>query len=157
MSEHSADPTELTIDSMVQEQDRRLNVLIVHNNYGKPSGEEAALETITQLLESNGHRVLQFRKSSASIVSKADKARAFFSGIHSFRSQSEIEKLIARESIDLVHVQNLFPLISPSVLSVIKRQRIPIVMRCPNYRLLCPSGLHLLNGKICERCLGFGS
>jgi glycosyltransferase involved in cell wall biosynthesis len=27
-------------------------------------------------------------------------------------------------------------------------------MRCPNYRLFCPNGLHLSHGEVCERCLG---
>ena len=27
-------------------------------------------------------------------------------------------------------------------------------MRCPNYRLFCPTGLHLAHGEVCERCLG---
>jgi glycosyltransferase involved in cell wall biosynthesis len=27
-------------------------------------------------------------------------------------------------------------------------------MRCPNYRLFCPNGLHLSHGEFCERCLG---
>ena len=31
---------------------------------------------------------------------------------------------------------------------------VPVVMRCPNYRLFCPSGLHLSHGQVCERCLG---
>ena len=41
-----------------------MKVLIVHNDYGKPSGEEHALGTIIDLLQTNGHEVLEFRKSS---------------------------------------------------------------------------------------------
>ena len=27
-------------------------------------------------------------------------------------------------------------------------------MRCPNYRLFCPTGLHVSHGEVCERCVG---
>ena len=55
---------------------------------------------------------------------------------------------------DIIQVQNLFPLISPSILTEITRHHIPIVMRCANYRLLCPNGLLLRNQEICHRCVG---
>jgi glycosyltransferase involved in cell wall biosynthesis len=35
-----------------------------------------------------------------------------------------------------------------------REHNVPVVMRCPNYRLLCPNGLHLSRGELCERCLG---
>jgi glycosyltransferase involved in cell wall biosynthesis len=34
-----------------------------------------------------------------------------------------------------------------------REANVPVVMRCPNYRLFCPNGLHLAHGEICERCL----
>ena len=38
---------------------------------------------------------------------------------------------------------------------MINKLSIPVVMRCPNYRLFCPTGLHLdQKGKVCEKCLG---
>jgi len=55
-----------------------------------------------------------------------------------------------------VQVQNLYPFISPSIFRPCRERGIPVVMRCPNYRLFCPSGLHLHRGKLCERCLGAG-
>ena len=53
---------------------------------------------------------------------------------------------------DIVHVQNLFPLLSPSVIVEARRAGVPVVMTVQNYRLLCPNGLHLRNGKVCEKC-----
>jgi glycosyltransferase involved in cell wall biosynthesis len=68
----------------------------------------------------------------------------------------EIRLLIGRSSIDVAQVQNLYPFLSPSILPQICRLGVPIVMRCPNYRLFCPTGLHLRNGEICEQCLTLG-
>src|SRR5690606_4113827 len=44
-----------------------------------------------------------------------------------------------------------------AVLRPIKKAGIPIVMRCPNYRLFCPNGLHLdTKGSLREKCTGPG-
>ena len=133
-----------------------MKVLIVHNDYGKPSGEEHALGTIIDLLKTNDHEVLEFRKSSVPLMNGGIgiQAKAFFSGIHSFSSAREIDRFLSENEVDVVQLQNVFPFLSPSVIPVIKKHGIPIVMRCPNYRLSCPSGLHLRNGAVCEKCVG---
>lgn len=132
-----------------------MHILIAHNDYGKFSGEEHAVETMAKVLKSNGHEVSFFRRSSVQVDdSLAKKACAFFSGIYSFESKKRIAQILADNKIDLVQVQNLYPFLSPSVFLPCKERGIPVVMRCPNYRLFCPSGLHLSHGQVCERCLG---
>jgi glycosyltransferase involved in cell wall biosynthesis len=132
-----------------------MRILMVHNDYGRQSGEERAAESIATLLEQNGHRVSWFRKSSAQLLnSKIGAAKAFFTGIHSSRSKREIEQELDANEYDLVQVQNLYPLLSPSILKPIRQRKIPLVMRCPNYRLFCPNGLHLSREEVCEKCLG---
>jgi len=134
-----------------------VRVLLVHNDYARPSGEEHACESIARLLEERGHCVTWFGKSSAGIPgSLAGKTRAFFSGIHSFRSRREMAELLRGSDFDIVQVQNLYPLLSPSILAPVRRRGIPIVMRCPNYRLFCPTGLLLSGGRLCEKCMGTG-
>lgn len=51
-------------------------------------------------------------------------------------------------------MNNLEPLISPSVLVACQQFGVPVVMRCPHYHLICPIGLHLRNGAVCELCCG---
>ena len=60
-----------------------MRVLVVHNDYGKPSGEEHALGTIIDLLKTNGHDVLEFRKTSKPLMNGGIglQAKAFLSGI----------------------------------------------------------------------------
>ena len=132
-----------------------MRILMVHNDYGRKSGEERAAESIATLLEHNGHQVDWFRKSSEQLLDSASgAAKAFFTGIHSPGSRREIETVLDQNQYDLVQVQNLYPLLSPSVLKPIRQRKIPLVMRCPNYRLFCPNGLHLSDAKVCEKCLG---
>jgi len=134
-----------------------MRILYIHNDYAGPSGEEHAAEAIVELLKNHGHQVFWYRRSSAEIAgSITGKIKAFFTGIYNPFAAQEIVKMLEKVKPDIVQVQNLYPLISPSILKPIKECRIPIVMRCPNYRLFCPNGLHLSKGKLCEKCLDFG-
>lgn len=111
------------------------------------------IQRIVELLRNHGHDVRLFFKDSADISAQfRGQARAFFSGIYSNKSRREIRTVLRDFRPDLVQIQNLFPLISPSVLPEIKLYGVPVVMRISNYRLVCPNGLFLSHGSVCERC-----
>lgn len=132
-------------------------VLVVHNSYAKPSGEETAVANTVQLLSSSGHRVVVYGKSSQEIsLMHLGRMWAFFSGIYSFKARREFAGLLRRARPDIVHIHNLFPLISPSILPVCRQMGIPVVMSVHNYRLVCPDGLFMSKRarRPCERCLG---
>lgn len=132
-----------------------MHVLIAHNDYGKFSGEEHAVQNIAGILTSHGHEVSWLRASSAVIGdSVSQRVKAFLSGIYSVGARRRMEKLLDQTPYDLIQVQNLYPFLSPSVLKPCRSRGIPVVMRCPNYRLFCPNGLHWWHGQVCERCLG---
>ena len=136
-----------------------MKILFVHNNYAdNNSGEEHASASLAQLLENNGHQVKWYRRSSDELNGSALKqAGAFFSGIWNPNAEKDIDKLLCAYKPQLVQIQNLYPLISPAIIRVVKKHGIPIIMRCPNYRLFCPSGLHLNpKGVVCENCLSTG-
>ncbi|MDM7987662.1 MAG: glycosyltransferase family 4 protein [Smithella sp.] len=131
-----------------------MHILILHNEYAAVSGEEHALRAIERLLRDDGCEVSWFLKSSAVIKNHGDKAKAFFAGIHIHSSVKELRSLLQRQTFDMAFVQNLYPFLSPSILPLLKEFGLPVIMRCPNYRLFCPNGLCLSNGEICERCFG---
>jgi len=132
----------------------KVNILICHNEYAAPSGEEHAISAIASLMCDNGHNVEYFFRSSATIKNKKDKLKAFFSGIRSPEAVNSLKKQLASRRPDVAFVQNLYPFLSPSILTILHKRAIPVVMRCPNYRLLCPNGLFLSHNDICERCAG---
>ncbi len=132
-----------------------MHVCIVHNEYGRVSGEEAVVQFVEQLLLSHGHRLSRLVRSSAEIPGMwLGEPRAFLSGIYNWSSRRAMRQLLARQRPDIVHVHNLYPLISPSVLDACRLAGVPVVMTVHNYRLTCPSGLHMVRGKVCEECLG---
>jgi len=133
-----------------------MNLLYIHNDYAKPSGEETAAESIVTLLREHGHEVAWHRRSSAEIAgSILGQVKSLFTGLANPWEAKAVVRQIQEFKPDVVQVQNVYPLISPSIFSAIRRCGVPIVMRCPNYRLFCPNGLCCdAKGKVCELCLG---
>jgi glycosyltransferase involved in cell wall biosynthesis len=132
-----------------------LKIALVHNAYGRPSGEEVVIENLVRNLESHGHAVSRFERCSAEIDGmRCGQMRAFFSGIYSAASRHAFGQFIKDHAPDVLHVHNVFPLISPSVLLEARRRDIPVVMTLHNFRLICPNGLLMRNGKVCHDCLG---
>jgi glycosyltransferase involved in cell wall biosynthesis len=130
-----------------------MRIAIVHNAYGKPSGEETVVETHAALLAAHGHEVVRFQRSSAELDTMTlGGARAFFTGIYNAAARRAFARFLDRERPDLVHVHNLFPLISPAILA--ECGRVPTVMTLHNFRLICPNALLLRDGRICHDCLG---
>jgi len=134
-----------------------MKILFVHNSYSDitPSGEEHASRELASLLEEHGHTVSWFKRSSDEIRFGLGPLKSFFTGIHNPSSARKLAKILDDFRPDLVQVQNLYPLLSSSIFNPIKKRGIPVVMRCPNYRLFCPAGLCLnANGEVCEKCFG---
>ncbi len=133
-----------------------MRVLYIHNDYAKPSGEETAAEAIVALLREHGHEVAWHRRSSAEIAGSVyGKVKSLLTGLANPWEARAVARHIREFHPDVVQVQNPYPLLSPSIFPAIKRCGVPLVMRCPNYRLFCPNGLCCDNsGKVCELCFG---
>lgn len=134
-----------------------MKILYIHNEYASISGEEHAAEALASLLREHGHEVAWFRRSSAGLHrSTGRKVQALLAGIYNPYAARAVAAKLDEYQPDLVQVQNLYPLLSTAIFRPIRHRRIPVVMRCPNYRLFCPNGRHLVNGRVCNRCAGFG-
>ena len=133
-----------------------MRVLYIHNDYAKPSGEETAAEAIVALLREQGHEVAWHRRSSAEIAgSLYGQVKSLFSGLANPWEARAVARQLRGFHPDVVQVQNPYPLLSPSIFPAIKRSGVPLVMRCPNYRLFCPNGLCCdMQGHVCEKCFG---
>lgn len=143
------------VDHLPPERSRTVKICLVHNAYGKLSGEETAVEGLRQCLTAHGHSVIPFFRSSAELDGlRFGKLGALFAGIYNPFARREFATLLDAERPDLVHINNLFPLISPSILAETSRRGTPTVMTLHNYRLLCPTGLMFSHGELCQRCVG---
>ncbi|MCX6418521.1 MAG: glycosyltransferase [Actinobacteria bacterium] len=64
----------------------------------------------------------------------------------------EFTELLESEKPDVVHIHNVYPLISPWVIRTAHKAGIPIVMTVHNFRLDCVAGTYLRDGKVCTDC-----
>lgn len=134
-----------------------MKILIVHNEYGKRSGEEAVVDKMAEIFAGLGLEVARLRRSTGEVRGTlAGKARAFVAGIYCPLGVRAMRRALAEERPDLVNVHNLYPFISPAALRECRRAGVPVVMTVHNFRLICPTGLFMRDGAPCELCLERG-
>jgi glycosyltransferase involved in cell wall biosynthesis len=131
-----------------------MRVLMVHNYYQIRGGEDESTEQDFRLLKNHGHDVYLYSRNNQEIANYEWPKRLllFIEPSWSIHSYKEISKLIDNFHPDVVHVQNFFPLISPSVFYACSRKNIPVLYNLRNYRLLCPTGQFFRDNKVCEDC-----
>lgn len=132
-----------------------MKVLQVHNRYRQRGGEDAVVENTLAALARHGHEAQLFEADSSEMPDNfLQKAQSAVAAVWSRSARTRILETLQRERPDVVHVHNLYPLLSPSVLDACQSQGIPVVMTCHNFRLSCPIGIHFRKDAICEKCRG---
>jgi glycosyltransferase involved in cell wall biosynthesis len=129
-----------------------MKILHVHNYHAGRGGMEVIYEYTTRLLRSRGDEVIEFSRDSADLKSPLDKIGAMASGVYSLDGGREARALIEKHRPDLAYVHNLYPMLSTAVLDACRAAGVPTVMNIQDYKLTCPMGQHLRDGKICEKC-----
>ncbi|MBL7197503.1 MAG: glycosyltransferase family 4 protein [Candidatus Omnitrophica bacterium] len=133
-----------------------MKILIIHNRYLEEGGEDRAVNAEVTLLRKFGHTVFFYERSNKEIedFSLSKKISLVTKNIAwSKDSYREVKKLIKKEKPDIVHIHNIFILISPSIYDAFKEENIPIVQTLHNYRFVCSKGILYRNGRICEECI----
>ena len=132
-----------------------MKVLLCHNYYQWPGGEDQSFGDEARLLEANGHEVVQFTRHNDAIkqLSLWNVSRRTLWNRQAYR---ELRALIRRERPAVMHCTNTFPLISPAACYAAQHEGVPVVHALRNYRLLCLNGFLLRDGKACEDCIGRG-
>jgi len=136
-----------------------MKILIVHNHYVYPGGEDEVVADEIKMLEQFGHKVIlyeHFNKNISDFSLFNKLSFAFRDAYWSRRSYQEIRQLIDREKPDIAHFHNTFFSISPSAYDACFDAQIPIVQTLHNFRFLCPIGIFYRNGQVCEDCLKKG-
>lgn len=133
---------------------KRYRVLMLHNAYQTRGGEEESAESECRALREAGHEVTYLTAHNDDIASWSDKIRAAGTLFWSRSWQQQVAQELGNKTYDVLHVQNLFPQISPSVYTAARRVGVPVVQAVRNYRLACPAATLLREGKPCIDCVG---
>ena len=129
-----------------------MKLLQVHNFYQQAGGEDRVVAAEQAMLISHGHEVFQYTVHNDQLTGMSALQR----GLYTFWSQEtyrDIGKLLEEQGIEVVHVHNTLPLISPAVYYAASARQVPVVQTLHNYRLLCPAATCYRQGDICELCL----
>lgn len=130
-----------------------MKVLSVHTHYQQPGGEDESAASEVALMRSRGHEVVEYREHNDRIE-ELSRLRMAARTVWSHESYERVRKLIRDTGPNVMHVQNFFPLISPSVYYAAAAEQVPVVQSLRNYRLLCVNAQFFRDGRVCEDCLG---
>lgn len=131
-----------------------MNVLIVHNRYRTPGGEERSVAEIAALLRERGHAVEVLERSSAALGGLRGRAKAGAAMIAGGLGPDEVEQAVRRTRADVVHAHNVHPLWGSRALAAARRAGASVVVHLHNYRLFCAIGIGYRDGAVCTRCRG---
>jgi glycosyltransferase involved in cell wall biosynthesis len=130
-----------------------MKILTIHNQYQLRGGEDESCELERCLLQQMGHHVNLYIENNER-VKKLNSVTVASKAIWSREAYQDVAQMLSQSSYDIAHVQNFFPLISPSIYYAAKKLKVPVIQTLRNYRLLCPNALFFRDGKVCEDCLG---
>lgn len=147
-----------------------MKVLQINNHHYIKGGADRVYFNTGQLLEKNGHQVINF--STVNTLNKesiykdyfvnvkdnrnanlSDKISNAFEYIFNKEAYQKLIKLIEETKPDIAHLHLYYGGLSGSILKALRKFKIPIVQTVHDYRLLCPANAFLdKNNQICEKC-----
>lgn len=132
-----------------------MNILIVHNYYTIPGGEDTVVHNEINMLKKHGHNVFTYFKRNKKLNTNGikNKIKAFKNTIFNKSIRKEIQQLIKEKNIDIVHCHNTFPQISPSIYKYAKECGCKVFQTIHNFRFLCANAQLLKNNEVCTKCV----
>ena len=127
-----------------------MHVVVAHSRYSADAGtgENVHVEREIAALERAGVTVTAYLPSSAD----QPAARLAVRSLWSTEAARQVRSLLAQGSVDLVHVHNVQPMLSSSVIAAAARQGVPVVATVHNYRFRCLPAINYRDGHICHDC-----
>lgn len=144
-------------------------ILQVNKFFHEKGGSERYFLALSQAQAGRGHEVVHFSMThprnlpspwSAHFAPRREYdggALAWRSALAFIRSREAaraLESLLRRVRPDVAHLHNIYHQLTPSIIEVLSRARIPVVMTLHDYKLACPSYSLFTGGGMCRRCVG---
>ncbi|NLS97179.1 MAG: glycosyltransferase family 4 protein [Planctomycetaceae bacterium] len=130
-----------------------MKIILCHNFYREPGGEDRVLADEERLLLENGHRVVRFTRHSNDIRGEGG-LRLALGAVWNRKAAAQLRAIVSSERADIVHFHNTVPLISPAAYYAARRGGAAVVQSLHNYRMICPNGTFFRDGRVCEECSG---
>ena len=133
---------------------RLMNVLLLHNRYREPGGEERSLAAIATLLEARGHDVAVLERTSASLTGSRGRLRAGAAMLAGGLDPDAVASAVRRHRAAILHAHNINPLFGARALRAARKAGARVVLHVHNYRLVCAIAVEFRDGQVCTRCRG---
>jgi glycosyltransferase involved in cell wall biosynthesis len=131
-----------------------VRVLLAHNRYRSFGGEERHVDLLEEGLQQAGVETRRFERASVEAGDTIVRRLSIGLGM-TYRPSSAraIRGVLRTWKPDVVHVHNLLPLLTPSILRESKRHGAVVVLTTHNYRLFCPAGGLVRQGEVHDDCV----
>lgn len=129
-----------------------MRILIAHNRYQQPGGEDQVFGAEADILASRGHDVFRYELHNDSIKSTR-RLELVRNTIWNSKSADEVQALVRDNKIEVAHFHNTFPVMSPSVYRAAHHGGAAVVQTLHNFRLICPAATLFRNGRLCNDCV----
>jgi glycosyltransferase involved in cell wall biosynthesis len=130
-----------------------MKIIVAHNFYQQPGGEDQVFEAEINLLKRFGHEVHTFIRRNDEVEAMG-KLRALAATIWNRESYRAMREMVEQTGASIVHFHNTFPLISPAAYQGARDGGAAVVQTLHNFRLICPNALLYREGAACEKCVG---
>ena len=126
-------------------------ILLLHNRYRVPGGEERAVEDLAWLIRTElGEEVELLERDSGTLAAR-DAARGLLAG---GLDTADVAEAVRRTGARVVHAHNLLPALGWRALDAARAEGARVVCHLHNYRLVCAVGTCFTRGADCTRCHG---
>jgi glycosyltransferase involved in cell wall biosynthesis len=132
-----------------------MKIVLVHNSYQLPGGEDVVFESERSLLQKAGHEVISYCRSNFEVDNYPGvrKVQLAAQTVWSGQTKREFGELLRLHRPDVVHVHNTLAVISPAVYAACWEHKVPVVQTLHNYRLICPAATLFRDGHACRECV----
>jgi len=150
-----------------------MKILLINKYHFLRGGAERAYLDMGEILTQAGHEVAYFAMQDSQnlptlwsrfFVTAVDyhreqslwqKLRVALRIVWNHEANKKLDALIQEFEPDVVHLHNIYHQLSPSILHVLKRYRIPTVMTLHDYKIVSPSYTLFANDAIWKHTSGF--
>lgn len=133
-----------------------MKILVVHNIYQIPGGEETTFYNEVENLRAHGHEVITYTRENAEVTSLGAVGRLTMplEMTWSRRTYNDLRDLVRQHHPDIAHIHNTHFMISPAAVHACADAGVPVVVTLHNFRLICPAATLFRDGAVCEACVG---
>lgn len=154
-----------------------MKILSVEKYYLITGGASRVFFETNALLERKGHQVIpftgkypqnfesnfakyfvprhtEFSDDDTIKMPLLQKIKMYFDAMYAMDVKRSIKRLVNEIKPDIAHLHTILYQISPSIISSLKKQGIPIVQTMHDFAPLCATYHCFSKGRICERCKG---